>query len=273
MRSDSSARAVSMMIGIAAVASFDRAMRQISRPSTCGSIRSSISRSGGRAAMAASASRPFATVSVGKAGLVEIVHDQLRDVRIVFDDEHACHGDILVVAVASSAVELTGLPNRANLQPPDNHPMAFLVLLLAQLLSAPPTPHLKMTTSASAAEARRGCDDQAVRRRDAGSEGARLRARREGLHSDCAGDHAARRHHGRQAGVPEIAGLVLRAAQGTRARVTTCRFVSSRRLRSAAPLKAGDRVTVAGVLNYQACDDAVCFNPVSAPVSWSVTVK
>ncbi len=40
-----------------------------------------------------------------------------------------------------------------------------------------------------------------------------------------------------------------------------------------APLKAGDRVTVAGVLNYQACDDAVCFNPVSAPVSWSVTVK
>ena len=38
-------------------------------------------------------------------------------------------------------------------------------------------------------------------------------------------------------------------------------------------LKAGDRVTVAGVLNYQACDDLVCFNPVSAPVSWSVTVK
>ena len=40
-----------------------------------------------------------------------------------------------------------------------------------------------------------------------------------------------------------------------------------------APLKAGDRVMVAGVLNYQACDDTVCFNPVSAPVSWSVTVK
>ena len=38
-------------------------------------------------------------------------------------------------------------------------------------------------------------------------------------------------------------------------------------------LKAGDRVTVAGVLNYQACDDVVCFNPVAAPVSWSVTVK
>jgi hypothetical protein len=40
-----------------------------------------------------------------------------------------------------------------------------------------------------------------------------------------------------------------------------------------APIKAGERVTVGGVLNYQACDDAVCFNPVSAPVSWSVTVK
>jgi hypothetical protein len=38
-------------------------------------------------------------------------------------------------------------------------------------------------------------------------------------------------------------------------------------------LKAGDKVTVAGVLNYQACDDVVCFNPVSAPVSWTVTVK
>lgn len=38
-------------------------------------------------------------------------------------------------------------------------------------------------------------------------------------------------------------------------------------------LKVGDRVTVAGVLKYQACDDFVCFNPVSAPVSWSVTVK
>ncbi len=34
--------------------------------------------------------------------------------------------------------------------------MAFLVLLLAQLLSAPPTPHIKMTSSASAAEARAG---------------------------------------------------------------------------------------------------------------------
>jgi hypothetical protein len=40
-----------------------------------------------------------------------------------------------------------------------------------------------------------------------------------------------------------------------------------------ASLKAGDKVTVAGILNYQACDDVVCFNPVSAPVTWTVTVK
>lgn len=40
-----------------------------------------------------------------------------------------------------------------------------------------------------------------------------------------------------------------------------------------ASLKAGDKVTVAGLLNYQACDDVVCFNPVSAPVTWTVTVK
>jgi Disulphide bond corrector protein DsbC len=40
-----------------------------------------------------------------------------------------------------------------------------------------------------------------------------------------------------------------------------------------ASLKAGDTVTVAGVLNYQACNDVVCFNPVSAPVTWTVTVK
>jgi hypothetical protein len=38
-------------------------------------------------------------------------------------------------------------------------------------------------------------------------------------------------------------------------------------------LKAGDRVTLAGTVTYQACDDVVCFNPVSAPVSWTVTVK
>jgi Disulphide bond corrector protein DsbC len=40
-----------------------------------------------------------------------------------------------------------------------------------------------------------------------------------------------------------------------------------------APLKPGDKLTISGVLNYQACDDTLCFNPVAAPVSWTVTVK
>ena len=38
-------------------------------------------------------------------------------------------------------------------------------------------------------------------------------------------------------------------------------------------VKPGTSVTVSGVLKYQACDDTICFNPVSAPVSWTLTVK
>jgi DsbC/DsbD-like thiol-disulfide interchange protein len=38
-------------------------------------------------------------------------------------------------------------------------------------------------------------------------------------------------------------------------------------------LKAGATVVVAGTVNYQACDDKVCFPPESAPVTWTVTVK
>jgi DsbC/DsbD-like thiol-disulfide interchange protein len=38
-------------------------------------------------------------------------------------------------------------------------------------------------------------------------------------------------------------------------------------------LKPGATVVVTGTVNYQACDDKVCFPPESAPVSWTVTVK
>jgi DsbC/DsbD-like thiol-disulfide interchange protein len=38
-------------------------------------------------------------------------------------------------------------------------------------------------------------------------------------------------------------------------------------------VKAGSTVTVAGTLDFQACDDKVCFVPESVPVSWTVTVK
>jgi DsbC/DsbD-like thiol-disulfide interchange protein len=40
--------------------------------------------------------------------------------------------------------------------------------------------------------------------------------------------------------------------------------------KSAAP---GSTVVVAGTVNYQACDDKVCFPPENAPVSWTVAVK
>jgi len=38
-------------------------------------------------------------------------------------------------------------------------------------------------------------------------------------------------------------------------------------------VKPGQSLTLTGVLKYQACDDKICFNPVSAPLSWIVTVK
>jgi DsbC/DsbD-like thiol-disulfide interchange protein len=38
-------------------------------------------------------------------------------------------------------------------------------------------------------------------------------------------------------------------------------------------IKPGTTVPVAGTVNYQACDDRVCFPPESAPVSWTLTVK
>jgi|SRR4051794_39932732 DsbC/DsbD-like thiol-disulfide interchange protein len=37
--------------------------------------------------------------------------------------------------------------------------------------------------------------------------------------------------------------------------------------------KPGSTVVVAGTVNYQACDDKVCFPPENAPVSWTVAVK
>ena len=32
-------------------------------------------------------------------------------------------------------------------------------------------------------------------------------------------------------------------------------------------------MTVKGSLEYQACDDKQCFNPVSVPLSWTVTLR
>ena len=40
-----------------------------------------------------------------------------------------------------------------------------------------------------------------------------------------------------------------------------------------AALKGLDHLTITGTLTYQACDDKVCFNPATVPVSWTVQLK
>jgi hypothetical protein len=40
-----------------------------------------------------------------------------------------------------------------------------------------------------------------------------------------------------------------------------------------AALRGKDSITLTGVLDYQACDDAVCFTPVSVPLSWTLAVR
>jgi hypothetical protein len=38
-------------------------------------------------------------------------------------------------------------------------------------------------------------------------------------------------------------------------------------------LRARSRITIRGALEYQACDDQVCFLPKSVPLEWTVPVK
>lgn len=40
-----------------------------------------------------------------------------------------------------------------------------------------------------------------------------------------------------------------------------------------AALKGATSVTIEGTLNYQACDDKVCFNPQTVPLTWTVSLK
>ena len=42
---------------------------------------------------------------------------------------------------------------------------------------------------------------------------------------------------------------------------------------SAARLAEIDALTLTGRLDYQACDDAICFNPASVPLTWTLTVS
>ncbi|HEX3701700.1 MAG TPA: protein-disulfide reductase DsbD domain-containing protein [Vicinamibacterales bacterium] len=50
-------------------------------------------------------------------------------------------------------------------------------------------------------------------------------------------------------------------------------FRLTQELTVAVAAKSGTTITVNGTVNYQACDDVVCFIPASAPVSWTVRVK
>ena len=38
-------------------------------------------------------------------------------------------------------------------------------------------------------------------------------------------------------------------------------------------LRGRESLTVNGTLEYQACDDKVCFNPESVPLSWTLTLR
>lgn len=40
-----------------------------------------------------------------------------------------------------------------------------------------------------------------------------------------------------------------------------------------AALKGATSITIDGTLNYQACDDKVCFNPQTVPLTWTVSLK
>ena len=42
---------------------------------------------------------------------------------------------------------------------------------------------------------------------------------------------------------------------------------------AAARLRRASRLMTNGTLSYQACDDRLCFSPVSVPVSWTLTIK
>jgi peroxiredoxin len=42
---------------------------------------------------------------------------------------------------------------------------------------------------------------------------------------------------------------------------------------AAAALKDLGTMTIGGTLSYQACDDKVCFNPQSVPLSWTITLR
>jgi DsbC/DsbD-like thiol-disulfide interchange protein len=50
-------------------------------------------------------------------------------------------------------------------------------------------------------------------------------------------------------------------------------FRITRQMTVSRAAKPGSSVNVSGTVEYQACDDKVCFEPASVPVNWTITVK
>jgi hypothetical protein len=40
-----------------------------------------------------------------------------------------------------------------------------------------------------------------------------------------------------------------------------------------AALRGKDSLTLTGTLDYQACDDKICFNPTSVPLTWTLSLR
>jgi hypothetical protein len=40
-----------------------------------------------------------------------------------------------------------------------------------------------------------------------------------------------------------------------------------------AAFRGKDSLTLTGTLEYQACDDKICFNPASVPLSWTLSLR
>jgi hypothetical protein len=38
-------------------------------------------------------------------------------------------------------------------------------------------------------------------------------------------------------------------------------------------LRGSESLTINGVLEYQACDDKICYNPAAVPLSWTLTLR
>jgi len=38
-------------------------------------------------------------------------------------------------------------------------------------------------------------------------------------------------------------------------------------------LRGQDALTITGALEYQACDDKICYNPATVPLTWTMTLR